>query len=71
MNKLGTLGLLIDNKQKHKCQMLTEEKLYDIKVRLEHTPRKSVKCLAQDTGVSKSGARTATQLLKIRPYKQQ
>jgi hypothetical protein len=37
--------------------------------RLEHTPRKSVKRLAQETGVSKSSARTATQLLKLRPYK--
>jgi hypothetical protein len=38
-------------------------------VRLEHTPRKSIKHLAQETGVSKSNARTETQLLKLRPYK--
>jgi hypothetical protein len=37
--------------------------------RLVHTPRKSLKRLAQETGVSKSSARTATQLLKLRPYK--
>jgi hypothetical protein len=37
--------------------------------RLEHTPRKSLKRLAQETGVSKFSARTATQLLKLRPYK--
>jgi hypothetical protein len=36
---------------------------------LEHTPRKSLKHLAQKTGVSTSGARMATQLLKLRPYK--
>jgi hypothetical protein len=31
--------------------------------------RKSLKRLAQGTGVSKSSARRATQLLKLRPYK--
>jgi hypothetical protein len=36
--------------------------------RLEHTPRKSKKRLAQETGVSKSSARRATQLLKFRHY---
>jgi hypothetical protein len=35
-----------------------------IGARLEHTPRKSLKRLAQETGMSKSSARTATQLLK-------
>jgi hypothetical protein len=34
--------------------VLTEEKLDDIGVRLEHTPRKSLKRLAQETGVSTS-----------------
>jgi hypothetical protein len=33
-------------------------------VRLEHTPGKSPKRLAQETGVLKSSARMATQLLK-------
>jgi DeoR/GlpR family transcriptional regulator of sugar metabolism len=39
--------------------VLTEEKLDDIGARLEHTPRKSLKRLAQETGVSKSSARRA------------
>jgi transposase len=69
VNKLREMGLLIDKKQKHKRCVLTEEKLDDIGARLEHTPRKSLKCLAQETGVSKSSARMATQLLKLRPYK--
>jgi transcriptional antiterminator len=63
------MGLLIDKKQKNKCRMLTEEKLDEIGATLEHTPRKSLKHLAQETGVSKSSVRTATQLLKLRPYK--
>jgi hypothetical protein len=37
--------------------------------RLEHTFRKSLKLLAQETGVSKANARRATQLLEHRPYK--
>jgi hypothetical protein len=36
---------------------------------LEHTPRKSLKHLAKETGVSKSSARMGTQLLKLQPYK--
>jgi hypothetical protein len=63
MNKLRTTGLLVEKKQKHKRRVLTEEKLDDIGARPEHTPRKSMKCLAQETGVSKSSARRATQLL--------
>jgi hypothetical protein len=47
----------------------TEEKLYDIGARLEHTPRKSLKHLTEWTGVSKSSARRTTQLLKLRSYK--
>jgi transposase len=69
VNKVRSTGLLIDKKQKHKRRVLTEEKLDDIGARLEHTPTKSLKHLAQETGVSKSSARTAIQLLKVRPYK--
>jgi hypothetical protein len=45
--------------------VLTEEKLDDIGAKLGHTPRKSLKRLAQEPGVSKFSA--ATQLLKLRP----
>jgi hypothetical protein len=69
VNKLRSTGLLIDKKQKHKRQVLIEEKLDDARTRLEHTPRKSLKHLAQETGVSESSARRATQLLKLRSYK--
>jgi hypothetical protein len=57
VNKLRTTGVL------------TDENLDYIGARLEHTPRKSLKLLAQETGVSKSSAREATQLLKHRPRK--
>jgi hypothetical protein len=64
VSKLRTMELVIDKKQKHKRWVLIEEKLDDIGDRLEHTRRKSLKHLAQETGVSKSSARTATLLLK-------
>jgi hypothetical protein len=69
VNNLRTTELLMDKKQKHKCRVLTEEKLDDIGARLQHTStsRKSLKRLAQETGMLKSGARTATQLLKLIP----
>jgi hypothetical protein len=51
VNKLRTTGLLLDKKQKHKCQVLTQ-KLDDTGARLEYTPGKLLKCPAQDTGVS-------------------
>jgi hypothetical protein len=69
VNKLTPAGLLIDKKQKHKCQVLTEEKLDDIGARLEHTLRKSLKCLDQETGVSKYSTRMAAELLKLRACK--
>jgi transposase len=60
VNKLISTGLLIDKKLNHKLRVLIEEKLADIGARLEHTPIKSLKSLAQETGVSKSTARRAT-----------
>jgi transposase len=59
VNKLRTTGLLIDKKTKHKRPVLAEEKLDDTGARLEHTPRKSLKHLAEGTGVSKNGNTTA------------
>jgi hypothetical protein len=68
VNKFKSTGLLIDKKQE-KGRALTEEKLDDIGARLDHTPRNSLKRLAQETGVSMSNARRATQLLKLIPYR--
>jgi hypothetical protein len=45
------------------------EKLGDTGARHEHTPRKSLKRLAQKTGVSKPSTRMATKFLNLRPYK--
>jgi hypothetical protein len=59
VNTLRTTELLIAKKQKHKCRVLTVEKLDDIGATFEHTPRKSLNRLAKETGVSKSIPRTA------------
>jgi hypothetical protein len=63
VNKPRTTWLLIHKEQKHKRRVFTE-KLHDIGATLEHIHRKSLKRLAQQTGVSESSARTVTQLLK-------
>jgi transposase len=48
VNKLRTTGFLTDKKTKHKRRVLTEEKINEIGARLEHTPKKSLKRLAQE-----------------------
>jgi hypothetical protein len=68
VNKLRSVSILIDNKQKNVRRVLTEGKLHDAGTRLQHTPRKSLKRLTQETGVSKFNARRATKLLNLRPY---
>jgi hypothetical protein len=52
VNKLRSTGLLIDNKQKYKRRVPTEAELDDTGVRFVCTPRKSLKRLAEETGVS-------------------
>jgi hypothetical protein len=49
--------------------VLTEEKVQDTEVRLQISPRNSLRCLAQETGVSLGSAFTATKFIKFRPYK--
>jgi hypothetical protein len=66
VNKLRTMGF---NRQETKTYAPLAYWEDDIGARLEHTPRKSRQRLAQETGVLKSIARRATQLLKLRPYK--
>ncbi|PNF15704.1 hypothetical protein B7P43_G12455 [Cryptotermes secundus] len=69
VKKVRTHGILIDRKPLKRNRVLTEEKLDDIGHRLENSPRKSLRRLAQQSGVSLGSAWTATKLLHIRPYK--
>lgn len=64
VNKVRETGSLQDRKPESKRRVLTEEKLDEIGAKLEHSPRKSLRRLAQETGVSITSARTATILLK-------
>jgi hypothetical protein len=67
--KVRSTGSVLDKKPAKKCRVLTKEKLDEIKARLEHTPQKSLRHLAEETGISKSSAAKATKLLKLKPYK--
>ena len=58
-------GSIKNRKVNHRRHVLTEEILDEIGERLEHTPKKSLKRLSQETGVSVSSAQRATKLLKL------
>jgi hypothetical protein len=58
---------VLDKKKIQKCHDLTKEKLDHIGVRLETSPRKSLRLLALQSGVSKASANTVTKLLNLRP----
>jgi hypothetical protein len=69
VKKVRTHGILINRKSLKRNRVLTEEKLNDIGHRLENSPRKSLRRLARQSGVSVGSAWTATKLLHILPYK--
>jgi hypothetical protein len=49
-------GSLLVKKPAKKCCVITEEKVDKIRARLEHTPQKSLRHLAQETGILKSSS---------------
>lgn len=69
VNKLRDTGSILDKKRNVKRRVLTEDKLDDIGERLERSPKKSLRRLAQETEISKYSAWKATKLLKLKPYK--
>ena len=69
LKKWRATGSVSDKKKQSKRTVLTELKVQDIQARLQISPRKSLRRLAQETGVSLGSARTATKLIKFRPYK--
>jgi hypothetical protein len=69
VKKARTHCILLDRKPLKIDHILTEENLDDIGHRLEDSPRKSMRRLAQQSGVSVGSAWTATELLHIRQYK--
>jgi len=65
VNKLKRTGSLLDKKPDRKRTVLTEDKLDKIEARLETSPRKSLRRLAQETRISETSARRAKILLKL------
>ena len=58
-------GSVKNGKVNRRRHVLKEETLDEIGEILEHTPKKSLKCLSQETGVSVSAVQRATTLLKL------
>jgi hypothetical protein len=56
----------MDKRAKSKHPLLSEEMLDEIRVSLGHYSQKFLRCLAQETRVSKWSARTAKKLLKLK-----
>ena len=67
--KFNETGSVANKKPRVNKRVLTEEKLDEIAFRLEISPRKSLRRLAQEVGVSKTSVQHATKLLKLKPYK--
>jgi hypothetical protein len=67
--KVRAKSSMCDIKKQSKRIVLTDEKVRDIEARQQISPRNSLRCLAQETGVSQGSAFTATKLIKFRPYK--
>ncbi|PSN35877.1 hypothetical protein C0J52_14863 [Blattella germanica] len=69
VKKFRETGSLLNKCGKRDPSVLTKAKLYEIKDRLEHSPRNSLRLLSQETGVSKTTAFRATKALKLKPNK--
>jgi hypothetical protein len=69
ISKWHITGSVLDKKKERKRSVLTEEKLTDIQTRLQLSPRKSLRRLAQETEVAFTTARRATKLLGFQPYR--
>ncbi|PSN44757.1 hypothetical protein C0J52_10733, partial [Blattella germanica] len=69
VNRFRETGSVLDKKPKVTKRVLTEEKIHQIGERLEHMPTKSLRRLAQETGVSKVSALRTTKLLGLKPYR--
>jgi hypothetical protein len=69
VKKVQTHGILIERKPLKINRVLTVEKLDDISHLIQNSPRKSLRRLARQSGVSVGSVWTATKLLHIYPYK--
>jgi len=66
---MKTVSVLTGHKIGIETRLFTEQRLDWIEAGLDHCPRKSVRRLAQKTGISKLPARTNTEFLKLKQFK--
>ncbi|KAJ9598272.1 hypothetical protein L9F63_011045 [Diploptera punctata] len=66
VNKFRGTGYVLEKKPMVTKRVITEQKLDEIGERLEDTTTKSLRRLAQETGVSKASALRATKLLRLK-----
>ena len=69
VNRFNETGSFNDRVRKQTRRILTEAKIAEISAALHGSPRKSLRCLAQQTGVCEASAGVATKLLKLKPYR--
>ena len=69
VNKFRETGSILDKKRRVERRVLNNAKLDDIGERLQRSPKKSLRELAQETQVSQTTAWNATKLLKLKPYR--
>ena len=62
-------GSVADKKKNQRKSVLTEETLADIEARMQISPRKSSRRLAQECGISKTSALRGLKMLHFYPYK--
>ncbi|KAJ4447277.1 hypothetical protein ANN_09281 [Periplaneta americana] len=62
-------GFFLNKKRVQQRRVLTEEKFDEVGVRLEHSPRKSLRRLGQEFNIFKTSAFVVTKLLKLKPYR--
>jgi hypothetical protein len=68
LRKTGLLGHFWTRNLMEKNHVLTKEKLRETDATLEHTPQKSLRCFAKETGISNISAAIAMKLLKLWPH---
>ncbi|KAJ4430323.1 hypothetical protein ANN_22536 [Periplaneta americana] len=68
-NKVRRTESFLNKKRVQQCHVLRKEKLDAVGAQLEHSPRKSLRRLAQEVNISKTSAFVATKLLKLKPFR--
>jgi hypothetical protein len=64
VKKVRKCGVLVDKKTGRRRTVLTEEIVDNFRAQLKHTPRESLRPLAQERGTSREAARRAIKRMK-------